>query len=167
MSSNPFKSNAELDAFNRTLSTLKNRLPTTVWMFESGDFLILASSDIKLAQDCLPPNNLRYFDVELDGNNTKVVSVLASKCQQRLLQHILLAVHYRVVVFRFRNGTFSESLQGSPCDLSEVKDLMFTTSDDSLDDGGYSDKMLNLGPICAIVLEGDAKSPRVGVSLCR
>ena len=164
MSGNPFKSSAELDGFKRVLSTLKNRLPTTVWIFESGDYVNLCSSDIKHAQDCLPPNNLRFFDVDYDDTTTKVVSVLASKCQQRLLQYILLAVHYRVSIFRFRNGSFTESLQGSPCDLSEVKDLMFTTSDDDLDDGGYSDKMLSLGPICAIVLDGDGKAPRVGAA---
>ena len=97
MSSNPFKSGAELEAFNRIISTLKNRLPTTIWIFESGDFVILCSTDIRHAQDSLPPNNLRYFDVNCDGITTKVLSILASKCYQRLLQHILLAVHYRVI----------------------------------------------------------------------
>ena len=70
-----------------------------------------------------------------------------------------------MIVYRFRNGSFTESLQASPCDLSEVKDLMFnSTLQGDLDDGGYSEKMLQIGPICSIVLEGDAKSPRVGTT---
>lgn len=160
MSGNPFKSSAELTAFKTVYETLKNRQLTSVWIFESGDFVILAQPDNKHAEDSLPPNNLRYYDLDIEGSNVKLVTALASKCYQRLLQHILLSAHYRVIIHTFQNGSFSPSMQGSPCDLSELKEIMFTTDED---DGGYSEKMLSIGPICSVVLEGDAKSPRFGV----
>ena len=163
MSGNPFKSGEELEAYKGIWTAQKERLPTTAWIFETGEFLILGQSDIKHAENSLPPNNLRRYEVEDDGNVIKTVSCLASKSTQRLLQHILLASHYRVEIYRFKNGHFSVALQGSPCDLSEVKDLMFTVSDDGLNDGGYSEKMLSIGPTCAIAIEGDSKTPLVGV----
>ncbi len=163
MSNQPFKNSGELNAFQRVFGTLKDRLPTTVWIFETGDFVIVSQPDLKHAEDSLPPNNLRHYDLDCDGSSVKVVSCLASKCYPRLLQHILLAAHYRVVIHRYQNGTYSPELQGSPCDLSEVKDIIFTIADDEIHDGGYSDKMLSLGPMSAIMLDGDAKSPRTGV----
>ena len=163
MSSNPFKNTEELKAFKTIWTGLKGRLPTTSWLFESGDFIVLCQNDIKHAEDSLPPNNLRYFEIEGDGQLIKAVTCLASKCTQRLLQHILLVSHYRVEIFKFKSGVYSLALQGSPCDLSEVKDLMFVASDDGLNDGGYSEKMLSIGPTCAIAIEGEAKAPLVGV----
>ena len=163
MSGNPFKSGEELQAYKDIWIAQKERLPTTAWIFETGEFLILGQSDIKHAENSLPPNNLRRYEVEDDGNVIKTVSCLASKSTQRLLQHILLVSHYRVEIYRFKNGHFSVALQGSPCDLSEVKDLMFSVSDDGLNDGGYSEKMLSIGPTCAIAIEGDSKTPLVGV----
>ena len=163
MSSNPFKTTEELKAFKTVWAGLKGRLPTTSWLFESGDFIVLCQNDIKHAEDSLPPNNLRRFEIEEDGQLIKAVTCLASKCIQRLLQHILLVSHYRVEIFKFKGGVYSAALQGSPCDLSEVKDLMFVASDDGLNDGGYSEKMLSIGPTCAIAIDGEAKAPVVGV----
>lgn len=158
----PFKSKAEFEAFKNVYATLKDRLPTTVWIFESGDFLILSHPDSKHAEDCLPPNNLRSYDVESGGCNASLTSVLAAKCYQRLLQQILLVLHYRVEIYRFQNGLYSVAINGSPCDLSEIRDLMFDQGE-AYSDGGYSEKMLTIGPLCAVVLEGDPKSPHVGI----
>ena len=163
MSYHPFKSLQELEAFKKVWSTKKSRLPTTCWLFESQENLVLCSSDIKHAEDSLPPNNLRRFEIEENGVVIKVVACLASKCTQRLLQHMLLVNHYRVEIFKFKGGIYSVALQGSPCDLSDVKDLMFVPSDDGMNDGGYSEKMLSIGPTCAISIEGDAKAPLVGI----
>ena len=161
----PFKSSGELEAFRKFWQqAVKERLPCSVYIFESADYIILASNkDIKHAQNCLPPNNLRYFDHEIDGSNVKLVSTLASKSYPRLLQQILLAAHCRVFIHNYKNGMFTPTIQASPCDLSEVKEIMFTVSEDGMNDGGYSDKMLGLGPICAIVMEGDSKSPKIGL----
>ena len=164
LSGHPFKSNEELRAFKNVWAAQKERLPTTTWVFEAGENLILAGqSDIKHAENALPPNNLRRYEVEDNGVTIKLVSLLASKSSQRLLQQILLASHYRVEIYRFKNGLFSVALQGSPCDLSEVKDLMFSVSEDGLNDGGYSEKMLSIGPTCAIAIEGDPKAPLIGL----
>jgi DNA mismatch repair protein MSH2 len=166
MTSHPFKSAAELIAFRKLHATLKDRLPTTVWVFEIGDMYVLCDPDAQHATASLPPTNLRRFDVpSTQGNDIKMISVLAAKYSQRLLQHILLVLHYRVEIYRFKGGNYAVALQGSPCDLSELKDVVFgSESDDSAPStNGYSQKMLAMGPICSIVLEGDSKAPLVGV----
>ena len=162
----PFKSGQELAAFKKIFATINDRLPTTVWLFETGDVVVLAQPDDKHAEDSLPPNNLRHFEVDHQEKQLKMVSVIASKCYPRLLQYILLMAHYRVVIHRFQNGSYAPALQGSPCDLSELKEVMFVADEEGVGpggDGGYSEKMLSIGPICSIVIEGDVKSPQVGI----
>lgn len=158
----PFKSKNEFEAFQAVYSSLKERLPTTVWIFESGDSLVLVQPDLRHAEESLPPNNLHHYDVDVDGVNARLISVPASKSYQRLLQHVLIVRRYRLSIYRFQNGSFVPTLH-SPCNFSEeVEKLMFGTEDDQDNDGRMTDKMLTMGPICSIIIEGDAKAPRVG-----
>ena len=69
---------------------------------------------------------------------------------------------YRVEIYGMKNKTYNATKKASPCDLSEVVDLM------GEDEDGHSDslqeKMLDMGGLCAITVEGDAKSSRIGIS---
>lgn len=158
----PFKSKNEFEAFCTVFSSFKDRLPTTVWIFETGDSVVLVQADLRHAEESLPPNNLRHYDVDVEGANVKFISALASKSYQRLLQHVLIVRRYRLCIYRFQNGSFVPTLH-SPCNFSsEVEKLMFGTDDEQDNGGRMMDKMLTMGPICSIVIEGDSKAPRIG-----
>lgn len=163
MSCHPFKNSTELDAFKRVFETVNERLPTTSWIFETGDNLLLGNNDVKHAEQSLPHNNLQRHELELEnGTCLKFVSLKAEKCYARLLQHILIVARYRVEIYGMKNKTYNATKKASPCDLSEVVDLM------GEDEDGHSDslqeKMLDMGGLCAITVEGDAKSSRIGIS---
>ena len=69
-----------------------------------------------------------------------------------------MVVRYRVEIYKIKNHVYKCELQASPCDLSEVKDLMFSQDEDG--GNSFSDKILDIGGICAIAVEGDVKSPK-------
>ena len=105
---------------------------------------------------------MQRHELELEnGTCLKFVSLKAEKCYARLLQHILIVARYRVEIYGMKNKTYNATKKASPCDLSEVVDLM------GEDEDGHSDslqeKMLDMGGLCAITVEGDAKSSRIGV----
>ena len=101
------------------------------------------------------------YELEMGNDKTSLqfVTIKKDKCYQRLLQHILLVSRYRCEIYEFRGGIFKIVKQASPCDLSEVKSLMFNQDEEG---GGisFSDKVLEIGGICAVTIEGDAKSPQ-------
>ena len=72
-----------------------------------------------------------------------------------------MVVRYRVEIYKIKNHVYKCEFQASPCDLSEVKDLMFSQDEDG--GNSFSDKILDIGGICAIAVEGDVKSPKIGV----
>ena len=160
----PFKSASELSAFTKVYKTVKDRLKTTVWVFECGDLYILSGVDVQHAEQSLPSNNVRKYTQPSHENpeeHIDLATVLINKNGNRLLQHIVLGQNYRVEIFRFNNGSYKSECSGSPCDLNEIQDLVFGSSEDGLP-SGYSENVLSLGPLAAIFVEGDAKEPRVG-----
>lgn len=161
LDNHPFKTKAELNAFLRLHETLNDRMAATVWIFESGDFFILCDSDITFSDESVPAANVvKYCYTRDDDTIIKLVRVHA-KNHRQLLKHILLVRHFRLDLFKSGSTglSYERTASASPCDLGDVKDLMFTE-----EDAEYAEA-LRMGPICAIVLEGETKEPRIGMAL--
>ena len=55
-------------AFFRVHDTMKDRIPATVWLFESGDFHVLCDADITFSDESVPAGDglLLHFKVSVD-----------------------------------------------------------------------------------------------------
>lgn len=160
----PFKSSGELSAFLQVYKCRQDRLPATTWIFESGDLYVLCGDDdVRMATECLPAANLRRYThtVNDEDGSISFVTAHAAKNGRRLLQHILLGKHHRLEVYSLSEGKqYTKSSTASPCDLGDVKEIIFGEDEDG---GIATGQMMSLGPICAVTVEGDAKEPRVGL----
>ena len=166
---NPFKAENVLKAFFLVHRKFKERLPTTIWIFENNayDSYVLCDTDVKYPDECIPAANLWKYScenrnaIECDEADSKSKSddlaevhfvSVKRKDIRKLLKHLLIIKHLRVEIFRFNTSWFEKEMKASPSDLSDVKDILFGEDGEA----EYSE-ILGLGPICSLQLAGDIR----------
>ena len=163
---NPFKQENILKAFFLVYGKLKERLPSTIWIFENHAFdnYVLCDTDTKYPNECIPAPNLwktscENQNLEHDSDNEKFkekrevnfVSV-KKKDIRKLLKFLLVIKHLRVEIFRYTTSLFEKVMKASPSDLSDVNEILFGEDGEA----EYSE-VLGLGPTGSLQLVGDIK----------